>query len=88
MATRNTLESFLSFDMNATVLPGVSAPSPLGLQPGTCCALAAMAGERGLAMLEIMETAPPHDRGQTLTSTLAATMLFYYLRGLATGEHL
>ena len=87
IAGRETCETLLSFDLNATVMPGVSAPSPLGLQPGSCCALASMAGERGVSLFELMETSPPHDTG-TETSTLAATMLFYYLRGLAAGEHL
>ncbi|MGE0488086.1 MAG: arginase family protein [Vulcanimicrobiota bacterium] len=79
----DSVATMVSFDMNATTLPGVSAPSPLGLQPGTCCAMASMAGERGVGLVEFMETSPPHDDRQQPTSRLAANMLFYFLQGLS-----
>ncbi len=77
-----TVKTLVSFDMNATTLPGVSDPSPLGLNPGTCCAMASMAGERGVGLLEICETSPPHDDRQEMTARLAANMMFFFLQGL------
>ncbi|MBI3924450.1 MAG: arginase family protein, partial [Armatimonadetes bacterium] len=53
-AAAGTVQSIVSFDMNSSILPGVSAPSPLGFRPGDLCAMATLAGERGVGLLEIM----------------------------------
>lgn len=83
LAGDGTISTIVSFDLHASTLPGVSSPSPLGLNPGQCCALASLAGEREVGLFELMEVAPPHDDPQEPTSRLAANMLFYFLLGMA-----
>lgn len=85
-AGQRTVQTMLSFDMNASVLAGVSSPSPLGFTTEDLCAMASMAGERGVGLMEIMETSPPNDDSQEPTARTAANMLFFFLQGLASQE--
>ena len=59
----------------AAVAPGVSAPSPVGVDMVACCTLIAeLAADPRLAAVDVAELSPPHDRGNQ-TARAAARWL-------------
>ena len=76
---------YLSLDLDAIAAayaPGVSAPSPFGLDPWVVRSLVQEVARSGkLLSVEIAELSPPHDQ-DNVTARLAAQMVFFVLESL------
>ena len=83
IANTNTDASFVSFDMDAAIVPGVSASLSTGIEPNKMAKLAYYAGKnQKVKGIDIMEVSPKNDINN-FTSKLAADMIYYFIKGVS-----